>query len=316
MLADRRQFLAAAALAPLARPGRADAAPKRVLRVAHLTDTHIQPELRAGEGVSACLKHVNAVTKPDLLLTGGDHIMDAFAQPRERTKLQWELWAKTLRQENGIPARGCIGNHDIWGWAKSPSKATGDEPDYGKKWAVEALGLTNRYYSFTQAGWKFVALDGVQPGAKPGTYSAYLDDEQFDWLTRELKGTPATTPVLVWSHVPVVSVWPTLAPRQTPTSDVSLSAGLAHTDSRKVVELLAGHPNVKACLSGHLHVTDDVKVKGVRFLCNGAVSGAWWRGLHQGIPEGYAVLDLFADGTLTCEYVAYGWQAEAPKKGE
>jgi 3',5'-cyclic AMP phosphodiesterase CpdA len=313
MRSDRRQFLSAAALGAgaLGRPARAEDAAKRVLRVAHLTDTHIQPELRAADGVAACLRHVNGTAKPDLILTGGDHIMDAFEQPRERSQLQWGLWAKTLKQENAVPVKGCIGNHDIWGWNKAKSKAAGDEPDYGKKWACEALGLGNRYYSFTQGGWKFVALDGVQPGAKEGTYSAYLDDEQFDWLTRELRDTPATTPVLVWSHVPIVSVWPALAPRQQPTAALSLSAGLTHTDAGKVVDLLSKHPNVKACLSGHLHVTDEVRVKGVRFLCNGAVSGNWWKGTHQGVPEGYAVLDLFADGRLTCEYVPYGWEATA-----
>ena len=311
MAIDRRRF-ASAALGGLAfgRPAAAADPARRVLRVAHLTDTHIQPELRADQGVSACLKHVNANARPDLILTGGDHIMDSFAQPRERTALQWELWAKTLKQENGVPTKGCIGNHDIWGWAKSPSKATGDEPDYGKKWATDALGLSHRYYSFERAGWKFVALDGVQPGAKPGSYSAYLDDEQFDWLTRELRDTPATTPVLVWSHVPIVSVLLTLAPRQEPTGDLSLKSGSAHTDAGKVVGLLAKHPNVKACLSGHLHQLDEVRVRGVGFHCNGAVSGNWWRGKHQGMPEGYAVVDLFADGRYTCEYVAYGWEAK------
>ena len=311
MTADRRSFLTAAALGGLAAaaPARAADPAKRVLRVAHLTDTHIQPELRADQGVSACLKHVNEHAKPDLLLTGGDRVMDAFAQTRGRTQLQWELWAKTLKQENGVPAKGCIGNHDIWGWHKERSQASGTEPEYGKKWATDALALPHRYYSFLQAGWKFAALDGVQPGAKPGTYSAYLDDEQFDWLTRELRDTPATTPVLVWSHVPIVSVLPTLGTRSAPTGDLSLASGSTHTDAGKVVALLARHPNVKGCLSGHLHQLDEVRVRGVRFHCNGAVSGNWWKGKHQGMPEGYAVVDLFADGAYTVEYVPFGWVA-------
>jgi 3',5'-cyclic AMP phosphodiesterase CpdA len=314
MFADRRRFLSAAALGAVAL-GRAPAADpaKRVLRVAHLTDTHIQPELRAGEGVSACLKHVNETTKPDLILTGGDHVMDSFAQTRGRTQLQWDLWAKTLQQENGVPAKGCVGNHDIWGWHKEKSQATGSEPGYGKKWACDALGLDRPYYSFQKAGWKFIALDGVQPGAKPGGYSAHLDEPQRDWLTRELRDTPATTPVLVWSHIPIVSVLPTLALRQEPTGDLSLKAGSAHTDAGAVVALLAKHPNVKACLSGHLHLLDEVRLGGVGFHCNGAVSGNWWKGRHQGVPEGYAVVDLFADGRYTVEYVTYGWRAEPAK---
>ena len=72
---------------------------------------------------------------------------------------------------------------------------------------------------------------------------------------------------------------------------------------------MSRHPNVKACLSGHLRQLDEVKVKGVAFHCNGAVSGNWWKGKHQGMPEGYAVVDRYADGRYTVEYVAYGWEA-------
>ncbi len=315
---SRRGFLQAAAgiTAGLILPRQAPAVPserKRVLRVAHLTDMHIQPELHAGDGVTACLRHVQAQQdKPDLILFGGDHVMDGFAQTRDRTQLQWDLWRKVLKAENTIPTRSCIGNHDIWGWNKKKSEATGEEPDYGKKWAVETLGLPNRYYSFTQAGWRFIALDSVQPGAKEGTYSAFLDEEQLAWLKKELADAPDDMPVLVMSHVPIVSAMPTLVRRQTPTSDATLSAKETHTDARALVELLAARPNVKACLSGHLHLVDHVNIKGVNFHCNGAVCGSWWKGPNAGFPEGYALLNLYNDGSYTSEYVAYGWKADQP----
>ncbi len=316
---DRRTFLAAAAgglaataLAPHSAAAKAAPERKRSLRIAHLTDTHIMPEMRAGEGVSACLKHVNGLAdKPSLILTGGDHVFDAFEQTRERTQLQYSLFKKTLAAENGIPTKACIGNHDIWGWNKSRSKATGGEPDYGKKWATEALALPGRYYAFTQAGWKFIALDSVQPGETERGYSAYLDEEQLAWLKAELAATPKEVPVLVWSHVPVVSAMPMLARRGKPTGEVGVSAGLCHTDAGALVELFAAHPNVKVCLSGHLHVVDHVEIKGVHYHCAGAVSGNWWRGKHQGFPEGYAVVDLYDDGSHALEYVAYGWKAGA-----
>ena len=319
---NRRGFLGAAAglAAGLFLPGTVGAhrpERKRVLRVAHLTDAHIQPELRAGDGVIACLQHVNKLKdKPELILTGGDHVMDSFAQKRNRTKLQWDLWGKVFGAENTIPSKGCIGNHDIWGWNKNKSEATGDEPDYGKKWAVEALGLKNRYYSFDQAGWHFIALDSVQPGAKEGTYSAFLDEEQMAWLKKDLEGVPASTPILIWSHVPIVSAMPMLKNRQEATGDMTVSAGLCHTDAFDLVELLAKHSNVKACLSGHLHLVDHVRIKGVNFHCNGAVCGNWWKGKLAGFDEGYAVVDLYDDGSYTNEYVSYGWKADPPKDKE
>ncbi|MDI1290349.1 MAG: twin-arginine translocation signal domain-containing protein, partial [bacterium] len=72
---------------PVRRPG------GKVLRFAHLTDSHVQPELRAGEGIAACLKHMMAQPEAvGMVMTGGDLIMDSFGQPRERTKTQWDLY--------------------------------------------------------------------------------------------------------------------------------------------------------------------------------------------------------------------------------
>lgn len=92
---------------------------KRVLRVAHLTDIHIQPEKRAGEGMAETLRQVNGLRdKPDLILSGGDLIMDAFAASYERTKTQWDLFQSVLKAENSLPIEHCIGNHDVWSFKK------------------------------------------------------------------------------------------------------------------------------------------------------------------------------------------------------
>ena len=82
-----------------------------------------------------------------------------------------------------------------------------------------------------------------------------------------------------------------------------------HTDCMKLKDLFAKHPNVKLCLSGHLHLLDRVDYNGVTYLCNGAVSGSWWNGRHKDCDEGYAVVDLYDDGSFEQEYVKYGWKA-------
>ena len=89
---------------------------RRALRVVHMTDVHVQPELRAPEGMTACLRHIQQMAvKPDLILSGGDHVMDCIRQPRDRTQVQWELWKRIAADENAIPIQACVGNHDIWG---------------------------------------------------------------------------------------------------------------------------------------------------------------------------------------------------------
>lgn len=279
----------------------------RVLRIAHLTDTHIQPELRAHEGLAACLKHVNALAdKPDLIVTGGDHIFDSFASSEARAREQWDLWAKALRDENGIPVESCIGNHDVWGWAKSKSGATGAEPMYGKQWATEALRIPGRYRAITRAGWRIIFLDSVFPNGEG--YIAKLDDEQLEWLKGELAAS-AGMRVLVVSHIPIFSVAVLEFGGKEERTENKVPAGLMHVDAGRLHAMFVKHGNVRACLSGHLHLVDRCEYDGVSYLCNGAVSGNWWKGRHRRCDEGYAIVDLYDDGRVEREYVVYGWKA-------
>ena len=89
--------LAAAAMAlnglPRSLQAQERAVRKRTIRGAHLTDLHIQPELKAGVGVASCLRHVrDQADKPSLILIGGDMVMDSFESDDARTKQQWDLF--------------------------------------------------------------------------------------------------------------------------------------------------------------------------------------------------------------------------------
>jgi len=306
-------LMANPATGPAAEP---PAGRKRQLRVAHLTDIHVQPELEAARGLEACFAHVQAPGEsvpggpPDLVITGGDTVMDAMDADEARTRLQWDLWRRAKADHCSLDVRSVMGNHDVWGWGKSKARTTGDEPLYGKRFACEQFGRALPYESFDRGGWHIVLLDSTFPHAE--SYIGRLDDGQFDWLTRDLDAVPATTPVLVVSHIPILSVFPLAAaaaqeePAGRPTFRVS--GQLVHTDHARIRDLFAKHRNVKACISGHLHVVEQVDYAGVRYLCNGAVSAGWWRGLHRGTDFGYAMVDLFDDGTVESRYVPYGWK--------
>ena len=68
------------------------------------------------------------------------------------------------------------------------------------------------------------------------------------------------------------------------------------------------HRNVKCAVSGHIHLVDRVDYLGVTYLCDGAVSGAWWKGSRfDEADPGYALINLYDDGSVEREYVAYGW---------
>ena len=122
---------------------------RRVLRIAHLTDIHVQPEKNAGTWLATCLRHVQDMKdRPDVLFNSGDSIMDSLGADASRTQAQWEVFKKVFKEECSLPVEHCIGNHDVWGWNKKKSGTTGSEPLFGKKRAMEALGLSTAISKF------------------------------------------------------------------------------------------------------------------------------------------------------------------------
>jgi len=292
-----------------AAPGARRPERKRVLRIAHLTDIHVQPERAADQGMVACLRHVQRQPdKPDVIFNGGDSIMDSLGTDRARTALQWKLWRNILAQECSLPVEHCIGNHDVWGWNRKKSGATGVEPLYGKKWAMEAFGLSSRFRSFDRAGWHFIFLDSTHPHEET-VYTARLDEEQFEWLEADLASVEKGTPVLVFSHIPILCACVFFDGDNEETGNWVVPGAWMHIDARRIKDLFLKHPEVRLALSGHVHLQDRVEYNGVTYLCNGAVCGAWWKGPYQECQPGYGLVNLYSDGSFDAEYVAYGWKA-------
>lgn len=81
--------------------------------------------------------------------------------------------------------------------------------------------------------------------------------------------------------------------------------GDMHTDTAKIISLFYRSPKVKLCLSGHIHLRDKVVYNNVTYICNGAVSGAWWEGNRRETAPGYGLIDFYADGSFDEQYVNY-----------
>lgn len=316
-VSTRRQVLRGAGIAVAVAAGgstltagkAALAAPAQTpLRIVQLTDIHLQPKRRAPEGLAACLHHVQEHYRPQMIIGTGDAIMDSSDADEARVKLQWELWKRVWKAESDLPIEHCLGNHDVWGLNKKNSKTHGSEPRYGKKWVMEINGWERPYRSFDRAGWHFVALDSVMPAGD--SYVGKFDDEQFEWLADDLARADASKPVCLFSHIPIFSAAAFYDGEHEKSGNWNISASIMHIDARRVKDLFRKHPNVKLCLSGHLHLVDRVDYLGVTYLCNGAVCGGWWKGSHQECEPGYGVIDLHPDGRIDNQYVTYGWKAE------
>lgn len=291
-----------------ASPTVAKAGRRRALRLAHLTDVHIQPEKGAAQGFAQCLQHIHKLADPpQLILQGGDAVMDACGVETPRANVQADLWKRTLKSNCTIPIEHCIGNHDVWGMEKKASLTTGTEPNWGKKWALELFGLDHRYRTFDRSGWRFIVLDSVTIGND--TYTGKLDDEQFAWLSKTLESTDRKMSILLLSHIPILSASVFFDGDLEKSGKWVVPPAYMHIDARAIKNLFAKHPNVKLCLSGHLHLVDRVDYLGVSYISDGAVSANWWKGQHQEFREGYGVVDLYDDGTFEHQYVEYGWKA-------
>ncbi len=278
---------------------------KRVLRFAHLTDVHLEPELNAPAGLASCLHHLqNQEDQPSFIMSGGDSVFDALKQPKDRVEVQWKLWQDIFRRDNSLPIEYCIGNHDCWGFGQK------EDPLYGKNYAMEKMHLSMPYRSFDKAGWHFVVLDSIQPKQDASWYTCKLDDAQFDWLQKDLAATPSSTTVIIVSHAPIISAAAVVVDNKMKGEPDGYVLGLnsMHTDSARIIEVFDQYPNIKLCVSGHIHLFEQIKYNGITYISNGAVSGNWWKGKRYQTDNGYAMINLYNDGSFDNEYIPYGWK--------
>jgi len=269
------------------------------LRFVHLTDLHIQPQLGATEGVNLALKRILELSpRPDLLICGGDHVMDALTVNRDRADLQFHLFTEAMKRLE-MPVVSVIGNHDVFGWGNAST--TGDAM-YGKRMVEEQVLKAPSYRSFNRGGYHFVLLDSIQ-SSNTRTWHAMIDDAQLSWLQHDLE-LNGKAPTIVVTHVPILTAYTqyTAGSLRRPT-DLMVTA-----NGKEVQAVLAKH-NVKAVLQGHTHAVESVEYLGTRYITSGSVCGNWWKGPHLGVhPEGFLVCDLHGE-EFKSHYVPYGWTA-------
>ncbi len=275
---------------------------KKKFTAAFISDIHVKPLPAAEAGMAKALQNINQLLQqPDFIINGGDCIMDALAADKEKTKTQWDLFNKIMQAENKLPVKYCIGNHDIWGWQLKEDVKS--DALYGKGWWLQQTGYAKTYYSYSHQNWHFIFLDSVQENN--GGYIALLDDEQLNWLDTELNNNKDKF-VCIVSHIPIMSFCSAmLFNDMLPNGDWKLSRALLHTDARKIKAIFKKYPNIKTCLSGHIHLQDEVEYIGIKYYCNGAISGNWWSGAFQDFAPAYALFDFFADGTVERKIIEY-----------
>jgi Calcineurin-like phosphoesterase len=157
-----------------------------------ISDTHIGFNKEANSDVSGTLTQtiglVNAMEQqPELIIHTGD--ITHLSKPEEFDRAQQLLSQLRTSEMHTVP-----GEHDTM---------DASVEEYFHRFG--AASNNRGYYSFDHAGVHFVGLINVL-GFRPGGLGS-LGDEQLAWVTDDLKGRSSSTPIVVFAHMPLWTVY-------------------------------------------------------------------------------------------------------------
>lgn len=313
---SRREFIrnaatasAAMALAPFLRSSALAAQDRpRKFRFVFMPCIHLRRDLSSPEGFAAALQAVRKLSPaPGFILTGGDMCHNLRDQSLDASTEIADMFVKIYKSNCSLPVQHCLGNHDLAAWNKVAEAAA--DPRYGKQLVMQKLGIPGRYYGFEAGGWRFVVLDYLRV-TEPGKFTAEIDADQLAWLREDLSRN-SKHPTIVVTHAPVVSAVELFSDRAKRTDDaLAVPFGRVISNASALLDATK-QGNVRAFLSGHLHLVERLELLGNTFICSGSVSGHQWTGPRMGTPEGFGVFDCNPDGSFTFQYLDYGWKRAA-----
>lgn len=268
-------------------------------RFVFITDIHANNDWGCPEALSIVSERINRLN-PEFIIVGGDLIHGGFRSTAAEMEPRWEVVLGFLRSLKA-PTFSAPGNHDLVGAQKADFSPGVADP---REVFRQKLNLAQAYHSHDVAGYHIILLDSVQPvaGNKWG-YEGRIPEAQMQWLRNDLLRVRTTTPIILVTHMPILSGFfqATMGSTTAPPPSLILVNGM------EVIDLFAKH-NLQLVLQGHLHVDELIRWHHLTFITGGAVSGKWWGGLNCGTPEGYGVVDLGAK-PVNWEYRSYDWKS-------
>lgn len=188
-----------------------------------ISDSHIGFNKEANPDVTATLQvavdRINAATaRPDFLLHTGD--ISQLSKPSE-----FDTAEQVLKGANAGKIFYVPGEHDV---------LADDGKQYMERFGQDTQG--KGYYSFDHKGVHFIGLVNVL-NLKAGGLGS-LGSEQLEWLERDVKHLKTSTPIIVFAHIPLWSIYP--------------DWGWGTDDSAQALGYLKRFGSVSV-LNGHIH---------------------------------------------------------------
>jgi 3',5'-cyclic AMP phosphodiesterase CpdA len=193
------------------------------LNFVQISDSHIGFKKPANQDVVGTfretIQRINALPQAsDFILHTGD--LSHLAEAGEFDTLEQMLKDCRTKQVFYVP-----GEHDI---------LNDNGAQYRERFGKDSLGAG--WHSFDQKGVHFIGLVNVAAIAEGGL--GVLGAEQLDWLARDVGRLSPETPIVVYAHIPLWSVYP--------------KWGWGTGDAEKALTLLKRFGSVTV-LNGHIH---------------------------------------------------------------
>jgi 3',5'-cyclic AMP phosphodiesterase CpdA len=193
------------------------------LNFVQISDSHIGFDKEPNQDVTATLEQavatINALARPPaFVLHTGD--LSHLSKPEEFDTVDQVL--KTIKTDQVFYVPG---EHDVFN-------------DNGKQY-LERYGRGTQgggWYSFDHSGVHFIGLVNVV-NLKAGGLGI-LGPEQLNWLKQDLKGLSSSTPIVIFAHIPLWTVYP--------------DWGWGTDDSAQALSYLKRFGSVTV-LNGHIH---------------------------------------------------------------
>jgi 3',5'-cyclic AMP phosphodiesterase CpdA len=187
-----------------------------------ISDSHMGFDKPANPNVNGTLEEaitkIKALpTKPAFMIHTGD--ITHLSKPKEFDD------ADKIISQSGLTVHYVPGEHDI---------IDEEVKLYRERYGKNAKGAG--WYSFDADGVHFIGLVNVV-NLKAGGLGS-LGEEQLAWLADDLKGKAASTPIVVFAHIPLWAVYPTW--------------GWGTDDGARALDLMKSFGSVTV-LNGHIH---------------------------------------------------------------
>jgi hypothetical protein len=197
--------------------------PKGAFNFVQISDSHIGFHKPANQDVAATFREavsrINALpVAPEFILHTGD--LTHLSEAAEFDGLSQMLRDCRTKQVFYVP-----GEHDI---------LNDNGAQFRERFGNGTLG--SGWHSFDHGGVHFIGLVNVATIAEGGL--GVLGAEQLDWLAKDLAPMSSETPLVVYAHIPLWSVYP--------------AWGWGTADAEKALSLMRRFGSVTV-LNGHIH---------------------------------------------------------------